>query len=213
MQTKRYFYLGLCRNLRNSDEKIPKQSAAGICPKPKTAVPHGPTFAVSVGQSNWKKKTRSFAIKRTIPPLSDQRGNVNTTTLTEGEVSHTTQSLRMNSGARSSWFWQRMRQATEWTPGHLKCTRIWMVGPFAKLLLLFWAKRSKMCFRFTFQLLCCIRRHSGLECKTKSKSSSWIVFPQLLPAFTLQTPIWLILPLVHHFQTRTNKLLSQSDIK
>lgn len=97
MPVERYFYLGLCRNLRNSNKKIPNQSAAGICPKPKTAVPHGPPLAVSVGQSNWKKKPGSFAIKRSIPSLSDQTGNVNATTLTEGEVSHTMRSLRMNS--------------------------------------------------------------------------------------------------------------------
>lgn len=114
---------------------------------------------------------------------------------------------------RSSSFWQWTRQASEGTPGHLKCSRIGMSGSFAKLLLQFRARRSKMCFPYAFQLLCCIRRHSGLEHENKPKALPWIVFPQFLPAFTLQKPIWQILPLVHYLQIRTNKVLSQLDIK
>lgn len=88
-----------------------------------------------------------------------------------------------------------------------------MSGSFAKLLLQFRARRSKMCFPYAFQLLCCIRRHSGLERENNPKALPWIVFPQFLPAFTLQKPIWQILPLVHYLQIRTNKILSQLDIK
>lgn len=113
--------------------------------------------------------------------------------------------------ARSSSFLQWTRQANDGTPGHLKCSRIGMSGPFAKLLLQLGARRSKMCFPYAFQLLCCIRRHSGLECE--NKALHWIVFPQFLPAFTLQKPIWQILPLVHYLRIRTNKVLSQLDIK
>lgn len=56
----------------------------------------------------------------------------------EGEVPHIVWSFRANSAAVSEMllFGLRMRQATEQTPGHLKCTRIRMECPFAKLLLL-----------------------------------------------------------------------------
>lgn len=113
---------------------------------------------------------------------------------------------------RSSSFWQWTRQANDGTPGHLKCSRTGMSGPITKLLLQFGARRSKMCFPYAFQLLCCTRRHSGLECE--NKALHWIVFLQLLAAFTPQKPIWQILPLVHYLQIRTNiKVLSQLDIK
>lgn len=110
----------------------------------------------------------------------------------EEEILYIIWRLRTNSASKEMFldfflfffFWQKTRQATEWTPGHLKCTRIWMVYPLAKLLLLLWARISKMCFPYTFQLLCCIGTHSGLECENKPKSFSWIVFPQFLPAFT-----------------------------
>lgn len=134
----------------------------------------------------------------------------------EREILYIMWPLRTNSTTREMFFfffWQRTRQATEWTPGHLKCTRICMVCPLAKLLLLLWARISKMCFPYTFQLSCCIGRHSGLECENKPKLFSWIVFPQFLPAFTLQKRIWQILPLLHYFQIRTNKASSQTDIK
>lgn len=127
----------------------------------------------------------------------------------EGEVPDIAWSFRANSAVSEMLlFGQRMRHATERTPGHLKCTRIWMVCPFAKLLLLCWARVSKMCFPYTFQLLCCVRRRSGLERANKPKSSSWVVSPQFLTAFTLQKCIWQTLPLVHYSQIRTNKVLS-----
>lgn len=129
----------------------------------------------------------------------------------EGEVSHLVFiQNELCTELRSSSFWQWARQASEGTPGHLKCSRMGMSGSFAKSLLQFGA-RSKMCFPYVFQLLCCIRRHSGLECE--NKALHWMVFPQFLPAFTLQKTIWQTLPLVHYLQIRTNTVLSQLDIK
>lgn len=72
------------------------------------------------------------------------------------EVSHTAQSLQMNSAASEKLlFQQRMSQASERTPGHLKCTRIWMVGLFAKLLLHSEPEEVK-CVSFTHFSCCAV---------------------------------------------------------
>lgn len=168
-----------------------------------------------VGRETGTKKKQGPLQREEVFLLFDYRGNVKAITSIEERRHYTPfgHSEWTTQPTTSSFFWQQMMQASEWTPGHLKCTRIWMAGLFAKLLLLFWARRSKMCFPYTFQLLSSIGRHSWLERESKPKLSSWIVFPQFLPAFTLQNPIWQILPLLGDFQLRTNKVLSQSDIK